>query len=198
MARLALQPQVTGVVDVAPEYRMEEIDVTEGCEAAGRTIGEVRGTTTIAALRGARRQGPAATARRAPSCSAGDVLVAMGTVEALKKLESTVRRRARPDESGTVLGDRRLAGLVGRGQLQLHLLGRARLDRAPPRARERLPVEPVEQRAEQRGRAEEADLDPAELVADDRQQRPDDEDDRAADPADRGAPRPAPGRAPPG
>ena len=34
MARLALQPQVTGVVDVAPEYRMEEIDVSVGC--AGR------------------------------------------------------------------------------------------------------------------------------------------------------------------
>ena len=51
MARLALQPQVTGVVDVAPEYRMEEIDVSEGCQAEGMTIGQVRGTTTIAALR---------------------------------------------------------------------------------------------------------------------------------------------------
>src|SRR4029450_8167415 len=28
MARLALHPQVAGVVDVAPEYRMEEIEVT--------------------------------------------------------------------------------------------------------------------------------------------------------------------------
>ena len=53
MARLALQPQVTGVVDVAPEYRMEEIDVTEGAAGVGKTIGEVRGTTTIAALRSA-------------------------------------------------------------------------------------------------------------------------------------------------
>ena len=53
MARLALQPQVTGVVDVAPEYRMEEIVVGEGCAAAGRTIGEVSGTAMIAAVRDA-------------------------------------------------------------------------------------------------------------------------------------------------
>jgi voltage-gated potassium channel len=87
MARLALQPQVTGVVDVAPEYRMEEIDVTEGCEAVGKTIGEVRGTTTIAALRrsdGAVHPQPPGDTELRP----GDVLVAMGTVDALGKLES--------------------------------------------------------------------------------------------------------------
>jgi voltage-gated potassium channel len=87
MARLALQPQVTGVVDVAPEYRMEEIDVAEGCEAAGKTIAEVRGTTTIAAVRGMDGRvhpQPASDTVLSP----GDVLVAMGTVDALKKLES--------------------------------------------------------------------------------------------------------------
>jgi voltage-gated potassium channel len=87
MARLALQPQVTGVVDVAPEYRMEEIDVTEGCQAAGQTIGDVRGTTTVAAVRSADGQ-----VHPQPSSDtvlrAGDVVVAMGTVEALRKLES--------------------------------------------------------------------------------------------------------------
>ena len=36
MARFALHPQVAGVVDVAPEYRMEEIEVTPGCPGAGR------------------------------------------------------------------------------------------------------------------------------------------------------------------
>ncbi len=86
MARLALQPQVTGVVDVAPEYRMEEIDVSEGCAGVGKSIGQVRGTTTIAAVRNAdgrvHPQPPSDTVLRA-----GDVLVAMGTVEALKKLE---------------------------------------------------------------------------------------------------------------
>jgi voltage-gated potassium channel len=103
MARLALQPQVTGVVDVAPEYRMEEIDVAEGCEAAGRTIGEVRGTTTVAAVRGSDGK-----VHPQPSADtvlhAGDVLVAMGTVEALKKLESLFVPRP-AGESGTVLGD---------------------------------------------------------------------------------------------
>jgi len=103
MARLALQPQVTGVVDVAPEYRMEEIDVSEGCEAEGRSIEQVRGTTTIAAIRSSdgevHPQPPGETVLRA-----GDVLVAMGTVEALKKLEALfVRGSARP--AGSVLGD---------------------------------------------------------------------------------------------
>jgi voltage-gated potassium channel len=87
MARLALQPQVTGVVDVAPEYRMEEIDVSEGCAGEGKTIGEVRGTTTVAAVRQAdgrvSPQPPLDTVLRA-----GDVMVAMGTLEALKALES--------------------------------------------------------------------------------------------------------------
>jgi voltage-gated potassium channel len=87
MARLALQPQVTGVVDVAPEYRMEEIDVSEGCAGEGKTIGEIRGTTTIAAL----RKADGRVSPQPPSSSvlgAGDVLVAMGTTDALKKLES--------------------------------------------------------------------------------------------------------------
>jgi voltage-gated potassium channel len=103
MARLALQPQVTGVVDVAPEYRMEEIDVAEGCEAAGKTIGEVRGTTTIAAVRNSD-----GSVHPQPSSNtvlrAGDVVVAMGTVEALRKLESLFV----PDPAkatGSVLGD---------------------------------------------------------------------------------------------
>ncbi len=103
MARLALQPQVTGVVDVAPEYRMEEIDVSEGCQAEGMTIGQVRGTTSIAALRNTdgkvHPQPSSDTVLRA-----GDVLVAMGTVEALRKLEAMfVRETAR--KSGSVLGD---------------------------------------------------------------------------------------------
>ncbi len=103
MARLALQPQVTGVVDVAPEYRMEEIDVSEGCEAAGRTIGEVRGTTTVAAIRSADGKvhpQPGSHTVLQP----GDVLVAMGTTEALKKLESLFV----PKPAGTadsILGD---------------------------------------------------------------------------------------------
>jgi voltage-gated potassium channel len=103
MARLALQPQVTGVVDVAPEYRMEEIDVTQGCEAAGKTIAEVRGSTTIAAVRSADGKvhpQPSSDTVLGP----GDVVVAMGTVDALKELEPLfVPGTAK--EAGTVLGD---------------------------------------------------------------------------------------------
>ena len=103
MARLALQPQVTGVVDVAPEYRMEEIDVSEGCAAEGRTIGEVRGTTSIAAVRSSDGK-----VHPQPSADtvlhAGDVVVAMGTVDALKKLEALfVPGQARATDA--VLGD---------------------------------------------------------------------------------------------
>jgi voltage-gated potassium channel len=86
MARLALHPQVAGVVDVAPEYRMEEIEVTPGCEGEGRAIGDIRGTTTIAALRradgGVQPQPPSSTI-----LAAGDVVIAMGTTEALQRLE---------------------------------------------------------------------------------------------------------------
>lgn len=87
MARLALHPQVAGVVDVAPEYRMEEIEVTAGCEAEGQAIGDIRGTTSVAALRRAdgkvQPQPPSNTV-----LEAGDVLVAMGTKDALERVES--------------------------------------------------------------------------------------------------------------
>ena len=86
MARLAQHPQVAGVVDVAPEWRMEEIEVTEQCAGAGKTIGDVRGTTAIAALRG-----PDGRVQPQPSSSTvlnpGDVLIAMGTIESLERLE---------------------------------------------------------------------------------------------------------------
>ncbi len=92
MARLALHPQVAGVVDVAPEYRMEEIEVTEDCPAAGSAIGDVRGTTVIAAIRGSDgrvQPQPASTTVLRP----GDVLVAMGTTEALTRLEESLAPR---------------------------------------------------------------------------------------------------------
>jgi voltage-gated potassium channel len=93
MARLALHPQVSGVVDVAPEYRMEEIEVTEDCEGVGRPVGDVKGSAVIAALRS--RNGEV---RPQPSpetvLRAGDVLVAMGTAEALARLEELFTPRA--------------------------------------------------------------------------------------------------------
>jgi voltage-gated potassium channel len=98
MARLALYPQVAAAVDVAPEYRMEEIEVTEGCEGAGQAIGDVRGSTVIAALRqtdGEVQPQPSADRVLRP----GDVLVAMGTVDALKRLEQLFAPRRQPADS---------------------------------------------------------------------------------------------------
>ncbi len=87
MVRYTLHPQVTGVVDVAPEYRMEEIEVTAGCEAAGQTLEQVRGSSVIVALRS-----PDGTVRPQPPAetvlSSGDVLIAMGETNALERLES--------------------------------------------------------------------------------------------------------------
>jgi len=87
MARLALHPHVAGVVDVAPEYRMEEIEVTPGCSGAGLSVGDVRGGAFIVALRradgGFLAQPPSETV-----LLAGDVLVAMGTARTMDRLET--------------------------------------------------------------------------------------------------------------
>jgi voltage-gated potassium channel len=86
MVRLALHPQVTGVVDVSPEYRMEEIEVTVGCAAAGRTIDQVRGAATIVALR--RDGGVEPQPTPETTLRDGDVVVAIGETAALEQLET--------------------------------------------------------------------------------------------------------------
>jgi voltage-gated potassium channel len=86
MARSVLNPQVTGVVEVTPEYRMEEIEVTVGCAGAGRPLDEVRGSATIVAL----RRGDGTVEPQPPSDAVleeGDVVVAMGEAQALERLE---------------------------------------------------------------------------------------------------------------
>ncbi|MEX2105480.1 MAG: TrkA family potassium uptake protein [Solirubrobacterales bacterium] len=87
MTRFALHPQVSGVVDVAPEYRMEEIEVMPGCEGVGKTLEEVRGSSVIVALRhpdGSVQPQPPGEAMLA----GGDVLVAMGETGVLARLEN--------------------------------------------------------------------------------------------------------------
>jgi voltage-gated potassium channel len=87
MARLALHPQVAGVVAVAPEYRMEEIDVTPGCAGAGRPLADIAGSAIIAALRrpdGELVPQPAGETIVQP----GDVLIAMGTASTMDRLEA--------------------------------------------------------------------------------------------------------------
>jgi voltage-gated potassium channel len=87
MARLALHPQVSGVVDVAPEYRMEEIEVTPGCPGAGQRIADVSGSSLIVALRrpdGQVEPQPGTDTQLHP----GDVVVAAGTSTAMERLEN--------------------------------------------------------------------------------------------------------------
>jgi voltage-gated potassium channel len=87
MARLALNPQVSGVIDVAPEYRMEEIEVGAGCDGEGQPIGDVRGGAIIVGVRSAdgsfHPQPAAETVLRA-----GDVVMAMGTLRTVQRLEA--------------------------------------------------------------------------------------------------------------
>ena len=86
MARTALHPSVAGSVAVA-DYRMDEIEVAPGCAGAGRAIEEVRGSAMIVALwRGSGRLEP----QPAPETviEAGDKLVALGTPDALERLEA--------------------------------------------------------------------------------------------------------------
>lgn len=94
MARLALHRQLSGVVDVDAQYRMEEIEVASSCEALGKTVGDIRGGSIIIGLRrGAdfRPQPAGDTTLRS-----GDVIVAIGTPPSLERLEGLLedpRRR---------------------------------------------------------------------------------------------------------
>ena len=87
MARLALHPHVTGIVEVAPEYRIEEIEVGAGCQSDGQTLADVRGGAIVVAVRrtggGVVTQPPGETVLHV-----GDVLVALGTPRTLERLET--------------------------------------------------------------------------------------------------------------
>jgi voltage-gated potassium channel len=87
MARLALHPNVTGAMEVAAEYRMEEIAVTSGCAGVGRAVGDVRGGSFIVAIRrtdGSFQPQPPAETR----LKEGDVIMAIGTPRTLARLEA--------------------------------------------------------------------------------------------------------------
>ncbi len=94
MARLALHPQLSGVVDVDAEYRMEEIVVREGCEGARHSIGDIRGGAMIVGLRrdSVFQPQPPADVLLAP----GDVVMAMGTPTALERLEELFETDGKP------------------------------------------------------------------------------------------------------
>ena len=86
MARLALHPQLTGVVDFDVEYRLEELAASVGCDAIGQTIGDIRGGSMIVGLR--RQGGFHPQPEAATAIEAGDVLVAIGTPATLERLEA--------------------------------------------------------------------------------------------------------------
>lgn len=92
MARLALHPQVSGVVDIAPSYQLEEIEVGAGSRGACLTIGDVRGGAYIVGLRhadGSFTPQPPAEMPLAP----GEVLMALGTSRTLARLEELFGRQ---------------------------------------------------------------------------------------------------------
>ena len=85
VSRLALHPQLSGVVEVDVEYRLEEIVAGEGCEAIGQAIGDIRGGSMIVGLRGAEGFSPQPPADT--TIGPGDTLVAIGTPATLGRLE---------------------------------------------------------------------------------------------------------------
>jgi voltage-gated potassium channel len=86
MARLALYPQLAGVVDVDRDYRFEEIVVSAGCEGESKMLGDIRGGSIIVGLRrpdgSFQPQPPAETV-----LTVGDTLMAVGTPRTLDRLE---------------------------------------------------------------------------------------------------------------
>jgi voltage-gated potassium channel len=86
MARIALHPQVAGAFDVTADFRMEEIEVTPGCQGAGRALGDIRGGSIVVAVRRSDGQ----LVPQPPSDTVvepGDILVALGTPRTLDRLE---------------------------------------------------------------------------------------------------------------
>lgn len=95
MAKLAAKPQVAAFLDIAtsaggPDLSMEEIEVTAGCGRAGQSIRSlrVRHETGALVIAVRRRDGTFdATPNPDDKLEEGDVLIAVGTVGELQKLE---------------------------------------------------------------------------------------------------------------
>jgi voltage-gated potassium channel len=87
MARLALHPNVTGAMEVAASYRLEEITVDPRSTGAGKPLADVRGGAFVVAVRRADGEflpQPAAEL----VLGGGDVVMAIGTPRTLERLES--------------------------------------------------------------------------------------------------------------
>jgi voltage-gated potassium channel len=101
MAKLVLRPQVAAFLDIVstsggPELRFEEIEVDETCEHAGQSIRELRirevTGAMIVALR--KRDGTFDTTPDPDATlDVGDVIIAAGTPDELRRLEELFARR---------------------------------------------------------------------------------------------------------
>jgi voltage-gated potassium channel len=85
-ARLALHRNLSGVVDVDAQYRLEEIEVADGCQGLGKTVGDIRGGSMIVGLRRGAGFEPQPSGDTA--LLAGDTIIAMGSQSTLERLES--------------------------------------------------------------------------------------------------------------
>jgi voltage-gated potassium channel len=95
MAKLVLKPQVAAFLDVVsqtgnPEMRFEEIRVTAECDQAGKSIRDLRvREATGAMIIALRKQDGSFDTTPSPDAmlDLGDVLIAVGTPDELRKLE---------------------------------------------------------------------------------------------------------------
>lgn len=95
MAKLLLKPQVSAFLDIVsrhggPDLRFEEIEVTTACPQAGRSIRETRIRHETGALVVALRKADGTfdtTPDPDTTLDPGDVLIAVGTEEELRRLE---------------------------------------------------------------------------------------------------------------
>ncbi len=101
MATLILKPQVSAFLDIVsrhggPDLRFEEIEITERCPQAGRTIRETRVRHDTGALIVALRKADGTfdtTPNPDVELHVGDVLIAVGTEQELKALEELFAAR---------------------------------------------------------------------------------------------------------
>jgi voltage-gated potassium channel len=95
MANLVLKPQVTAFLDVVTsagglDFRLEEIEITQRCPAAGRSIRELRvRDETGAIIIGLRKRDGTFDTTPEPEAKieVGDVLIGVGTPEEIRRLE---------------------------------------------------------------------------------------------------------------
>jgi voltage-gated potassium channel len=95
MAKMVLRPQVAAFLDIVstsggPELRFEEIEITDTCDRAGKSIRELRIREETGAMIVALRKRDGAfdtTPTGDVVLEAGDVLIAAGTPDELRRLE---------------------------------------------------------------------------------------------------------------